>query len=367
MRFFVAFMAFLYSFALPLFSQADSLAPTRFFQFGLGLTGFNYIGDFTNDVTALYRIHPGGNLSLQTTGSAALQLQANVGFGAFEEQLDRRSDAFSLDATANKFVETSFYYADLRLKFRFLRQKRLQPYVSLGAGILVFSPRDESGKLLREQPETRAAHETYNTSIPQLPGVIGLKAQITPLVAASIDYTYRVTPTDYLDNVGQWGSRQGHDALQALQLSVYFTLRPGKPRVLPVVVPPVDTVLAHRNQVAPPLDSNQLVKEADPEAVVVQVQTPDPVRIEESPAPVPEEVQEEKSAEEQYVEQAQTAIRNKQYVYYQVKEGDDMASIADRFRVQEETIIKINYLRKTPITPGMFLRLPDMGISTEDD
>lgn len=221
-------MAFTCSFAFSSYSQGDSLSSGRYFQLGLGLTASSYIGDFTRDIADLYRIHPGANLSMQTTGPASIQLQANAGFGKFTEQMDGKAPWFSSDANAapNRFVETSFYYADLRLKYRFLRHKRIQPYLALGAGVLVFTPRDESGKLLREMPHTRNTGETYNTAIPQLPGVVGLQVQISTLVSASFDYTYRLTPTDYLDNVGQWGSRQGNDALHGLQLSLYFTFHP---------------------------------------------------------------------------------------------------------------------------------------------
>ena len=47
------------------------------------------------------------------------------------------------------FVETSFFYGDLRVKYRFMKRKMFQPYASVGAGFMIFSPKDEQGKIFK--------------------------------------------------------------------------------------------------------------------------------------------------------------------------------------------------------------------------
>ena len=103
----VMLLALLCFFALSLYAQPDSVKTRPAFQMGLGITGYSYIGDFSQDFQDLYRINPGGNLSLQTTGPVALSLQANVGFGSIAEQLDSRSPIFSSDAARQSSIESN--------------------------------------------------------------------------------------------------------------------------------------------------------------------------------------------------------------------------------------------------------------------
>ena len=51
--------------------------------------------------------------------------------------------------------------------------------------------------------------EKYNTAVPQLPVTAGAKYKINDIMDVSIDYTYRFTPTDFLDNIAQLGEKTG--------------------------------------------------------------------------------------------------------------------------------------------------------------
>ncbi|MDX2248587.1 MAG: outer membrane beta-barrel protein [Bacteroidia bacterium] len=208
--------ALLCSFSL----TAQSKSAKNPLQVGLGLTGIAYIGDLSSRVTQFQRVHPGGNLSLQTETSRPLGLQVNGGFGKFVEQIESQTGT-----PANTFVETRFFYGDLRLRYRFWVNKKFRPYLAAGAGVLVFSPRDEDGKFLIRDGSTRNdAEEKYNTAVPQLPVTGGVFMKINAISGLSIDYTYRFTPTDYLDNISQLGQKKGFDVLHALQVSFYFTM-----------------------------------------------------------------------------------------------------------------------------------------------
>ncbi|MEZ4825897.1 MAG: outer membrane beta-barrel protein [Bacteroidia bacterium] len=201
-----------------LFAQPKT--PGKPIQIGLGLTGIAYTGDLSSTSTQFQRVHPGGNFSLQRAGASLFDLQFNTGFGRFTEQTEAQTNT-----QANTFVETQFVYGDLRIRFRPLAGKKIHPYISAGAGVLVFSPRDQYGKFLIRNGGTRTdTEEKYNTAVPQLPLSGGVHMKINDLAAVSLDYTYRFTPTDYLDNISQLGKRRGFDALHALQLSVYFIL-----------------------------------------------------------------------------------------------------------------------------------------------
>jgi hypothetical protein len=213
------FWLILFCLCSQLFAQEPK--PKYPLQVGFGLTGIAYVGDLTNTTTQFQRINPGGNLSLQLVTPRILDLQVNAGFGKFSEQVD---DGGGVVEPANSFVETSFFYGDLRVKLRFRHRKQIQPYLSTGAGLLVFSPRDVNGKFLTRNTSTRNENEKYNTAVPQLPVVAGCQMILNETLMLSMDYTYRFTPTDYLDNIGQLGPRKGFDVLHAIQISLYFTL-----------------------------------------------------------------------------------------------------------------------------------------------
>lgn len=200
--------------------SAQQKSPGSPLQIGLGLSGIAYVGDLSSTATQFQRVHPGGNISLQRVSSRPLDLQVNGGFGNFVEQTES-----SASSQINTFVDTRFVYGDLRIRYRLLLRKKVQPYLSAGAGVLVFSPRDQEGKFLIRNSGTRKdSEEKYNTAVPQLPVSGGIYMKINHIAGISFDYTYRFTPTDYLDNISQLGKRRGFDALHALQLSVYFIM-----------------------------------------------------------------------------------------------------------------------------------------------
>ncbi|MEZ4772141.1 MAG: outer membrane beta-barrel protein [Bacteroidia bacterium] len=202
------------------YASAQRKSPANPLQIGFGLSGIAYVGDLSSTATQFQRVHPGGNLSLQRASTNALDLQANGGFGNFVEQTES-----STSTQINTFVDTRFVYGDLRIRYRFMVHKKFQPYLSAGAGVLVFSPRDQEGKfLIRNKGTRKDSEEKYNTAVPQLPVVGGIYMKINQIAGLSFDYTYRFTPTDYLDNISQLGKRRGFDALHALQLSVYFIM-----------------------------------------------------------------------------------------------------------------------------------------------
>ena len=87
-------------------------------QIGLGLVGFSYHGDLTTQERNFLRAHPGGNLSIQFDGARPLQFQINAGYGRFVEQIDGEPVPFNAQITPNNFVETSFFYSDLRFRYQ---------------------------------------------------------------------------------------------------------------------------------------------------------------------------------------------------------------------------------------------------------
>ncbi len=350
---------------LPVLSYTQHKAE-RPLKLGFGLSGFGYLGDFANGSQRLQRVYPGANLSIHMDGPSKLQLQLHLGFGKFSAQYEADTPPVNGgEATPNTFVETPFYYSDLRLRYRFLKGK-WQPYVAVGAGVLVFSPRDANGKPLKYIEQSRAEGEVYNTIIPELPATIGVEGRINSHLSAGIDYTFRYTPTDYLDNVGQLGARPGKDILHAITLILSFTLRPEQADTHGDLLPvPSSTLikgaqndsnmLANKNEMSSmsPDSSTAITPSSikDESAVDTTIQTLN--------TSVPEPSADTRLFDPREVEEA---IAAKRFTYYTVQPDDQLADIALKYRIPIEIIRKLNYLKSDQLKVGSYLRLPEVAL-----
>ncbi len=325
-------------------------------QVGIGLMGVSYVGDLTDAETAFQRIHPGGNISVQFDGKAFIQPQFNVGFGEFREQSDFLRPSTTPEVIPNTFVSTSFFYTDLRLRGRFMRKKAIQPVLGAGIGLIFFNPKDQDGNYLGENIFTRLSEEQYNTTVPSFVGTAGLTARINSTVSTAIEYSYRMVNSDYLDNIGMLGTRNGNDKLHSLEVSMRFTLWPPKAKQLPQVpevlpVYPETVVEVPRKET----ESSELpkVQHLPPSEISL---TPTVVQAPRIVMPQAPKVGKNWPAIEA------SAIAQRKFVYYPVKEGDTFAFIIEYFHVQAVNLQHLNHLINEEIYPGTFLRLPDMDI-----
>jgi hypothetical protein len=204
-----------------LLAQQGPQSPLRL---GLGLQGTTYVGDLNTDGTAWHRFSPGASLSLQFASKKLLSPQLNAGFGRIVAQ-DRSLEPVE-GIQPNTFVQTPFFFLDLRLKARFLREAPIHPYLSAGVGMLGYSPKDGDGNNLIDNFATRYEGETYGSMSAAFPLSAGVEIPLHPILLLGLEYTYRPTTSDYLDNVGQAGLRPGKDKLQSLMLTLYVTFDP---------------------------------------------------------------------------------------------------------------------------------------------
>lgn len=204
-------------------SQSGEQKPLRL---GIGFMGAAYNGDLTVNGDALHRFHPGFNFTLQFASEKLISPQLNTGFGQFVTQ-DR--DIAAVDGVQpNTFVDTRFFHVDFRLKARFLREKAVHPYISLGVGLFGYTPRDVDGNNLLDNLSTRNEGETYGSITASFPFSPGVEIDMSPLMTLGLEYTLRPTTSDYLDNISQLGSKDGNDRVQAVTLSLYFTFDPNR-------------------------------------------------------------------------------------------------------------------------------------------
>jgi len=207
-------------------------------QLDVSLDAISYMGDYKEEGVRVIRMQPGINLRLSSAKRAPLKVQFNLGTGSFSEQFDTPMLADVGDAEIPSYIVTRFFYGDLRMRFEPFPHAKVSPYLALGAGLIHFKPEDAEGRNLATRPYTRAQGEySYNAFIPQLPIHAGLRMHINERIQMELSYTYRFVPTDYLDNMGEFGARQGFDALQAISLTLGIQIGGHEPSQLGQAVP----------------------------------------------------------------------------------------------------------------------------------
>lgn len=208
---------------LQLQAQGPEQKPLRV---GVGFLGAAYQGDLTTNGDALHRFYPGMGFSLQFATEKLISPQLNAGFGRFVAQ-DRDLPAVE-GVQPNTFVDTRFFFAELRMKARFMREKSFHPYLSFGLGLLGYSPRDAEGNNLLGILATRQDSETYGTITAAFPLSLGFEIEMSPLIMLGTEYTFRPTGSDFLDNIAALGPQSGNDKVHSLLLSLYFTFDPNR-------------------------------------------------------------------------------------------------------------------------------------------
>ncbi len=351
-----------------LFGQTE-----RQVKVGFGLDGISYVGDLSDPNQAIHRIYPGANISIQLEGPKRLKIQLNGGFGKFSEQYDDVKPSSSPGVTVNTFVETSFYYGDLRLKYRFPISQRFHPFLTAGAGVLSFTPRDQEGRFLNDASFTREPDENYSTIVPQIPVGAGVQARINPAVSLSLEYLFRYTPTDYLDNIGRLGTRPGHDFLHGLQLSMYITLSAPPP---PTQQGPYYNAQLEDTATTPegPIDTIDAKVAVMEEAVEEMLSEEEPTRdsayteedkrsakpVAEEEASIAEEKIPAKESEEavDWAAKEKEAIEAQDFILHKVKKNDSLDSIAQQYHVSIDGLMQVNYLSSQTIFKGQKIRVP---------
>jgi len=366
----------LWIFPLYMWSQTPSQS-TRPLKVGMSMSGSMYIGDLTDDETMFHRIYPGANISLQSEGYRNLRGQLNAGFGRFSEQYDAAPPELPKGIYPVNFVETSFFYGDLRLKYRLLKRRNIQPFVSAGAGFLIFSPQDENGKFLSDAILTRPEGEFYNTAVPQLPMSAGVQARITPLIWLGAEYTYRYVPTDYLDNIGQLGRRPGNDQLHQVMVSLYFNLgKPGKDFFEPIEDEELPEVAdAQEDKVLPPPPPEKINRNAITLLPLTfnKSQKTGLRRLANPPKNIPLLPEMDARSIDSLLNAdiwetlAWEAWLEGKVFYYRPKAGDSYESLEERFKVKPEIIMEINQMEGKELSTQKELMVPDLRAWLKDD
>lgn len=300
-----------------LFPQRSYAQAHRVTRVGFSLNGITYLGDLSEPGLGLRRVSAGGELSLEAWKPSAVGVSFHGGFGQFTEQWDNPDNQ-----PGTRFVQTPYLHGDFRVHARAGVNSTIQPSLSVGAGLLSFTPKGVDGFPLEEGE--------YNTIIPQFPMSAGLRWEINQTVGFEFSYTWRFTPTDFLDNIGAEGSRSGFDALHAANLGLTIDLGNGRPG--PVQVDETEPLTQKSGE--------DLSESADS----------------------PEEV----SSDELRYDRAAAlrSIEDDVFLYYESKAGETIEALAQRFHVPPDILCEVNILScDQALKKGTYLKIPHVSKS----
>ncbi len=116
-------------------------------------------------------------------------------------------------ATPNQYFKTSIFSFQYDLQYNFIKKTNFILYMSQGIGFLRFVPKDDEGKELQDQRNTRANDETYNNTTLTLPLSFGAIYILKNGYGFGIQASYLFPQTDYIDNISSWGQESGKDKI----------------------------------------------------------------------------------------------------------------------------------------------------------
>ena len=127
-------------------------------------------------------------------------------------------------ATPNQYFKTSVFSFQYDLQYNFVKKSNFILYMSQGIGFLRFVPRDEDGKDLQDQRNTRVNNENYENTTLTLPLSFGAIYLLKNGYGFGVQTSYLFPQTDYIDNISGWGRESGKDKIAIVKFWVAVPL-----------------------------------------------------------------------------------------------------------------------------------------------
>ncbi|MEM8894197.1 MAG: hypothetical protein AAGC88_06450 [Bacteroidota bacterium] len=218
----------------------------RYFSVNVGSGKVGYSGDLSHD-----RVFQPGLASASVGVEARLLSRVSARFEArwfnISGSDSRAEDDFGLQRnlsfrSSNIEIELSgMYYFLNAYQGMYYKRKPIDPYVSLGAGLVFYNPKTDLDGTTYTLRDYSTEGRNYGGSAFIIPVGIGAKLSLNEFVNLIPEFGYRVTFTDYLDDVsGRYGGPYNDpiaaalsnrkDEVGVINQSIYDQLVPGAQR-----------------------------------------------------------------------------------------------------------------------------------------
>lgn len=367
---------------------------------GGGIAGNIYIGDLNQKISDTRNVYPGFYISTRFSRKGTFFSSFNLGYATLSEQL-HDGETMTVSGAgyqASTFFSTRIYSIDYRLQYILLKKIPYSPYLKAGAGLMRFAPFDLNGVNLATNLFSRPEFEDYSVFSYYFPVGAGFQYRANPHLYLSAEYNMYLSGTDYLDNIGSNGTKQGKDYFHSIQFSVYVRISEGrKNNSFPIIadVKPDKSIRPDKHEGPAKLaqDHSKIYKSkksltfkdynrkksgtssgASPakEPVVAKAKAPKPEKpvvfnsyqLSESASPVltlsaVTKETEEKNKQYLIAEKEQEYLKKNKWTPYYIQEGDSWETIAQEYGVMVEVLRKLNGAEKgSKAAVGRKIRIP---------
>ncbi|HEY8401924.1 MAG TPA: hypothetical protein VIK89_11715 [Cytophagaceae bacterium] len=207
--------------SIPLLAVSQTEKVTRFAE--AALSANSYKGDLHSNYQKWTGAFHAGillNHKYRLNGHFGLMAGTIMGDNADYQFTDNSGNT----ATPNTFFKTSIIALNYDIHLNLLKKNNYIVYLTQGAGLLRFSPKNELNEELTGQFNTRAKNETYSNITLFFPTGIGAIYLFPNGYGAGFQATYLNTTSDYLDNISQYGHRQKKDNVLSYRFSFYIPI-----------------------------------------------------------------------------------------------------------------------------------------------
>lgn len=192
----------------------------RFLEIGVGATAYK------GDLNSRYDYWASSlQIGIKFNKKERLNSHLNLTIGSVVGQNNQyKFTSNNVQTTPNLYFKTSIFSFQYDLQYNFIKKTNFILYMSQGIGFLRFVPKDEEGKELQDQRNTRASDETYENTTIILPLSFGAMYILKNGYGFGVQTSYLFPQTDYIDNISGWGQESGKDKIAIVKFWVAVPL-----------------------------------------------------------------------------------------------------------------------------------------------
>lgn len=203
--------------------------PSPNIDMGLGLDGNAYLGDLNLRAWQPQRVGLGYSFAARFSKKQRFFSQFQIGkINVTEQSSQKQVLNIQNIYEPTYFFSTNIFYASYQIEYFFLKKYLFSPYVKAGFGLSRFTPFDKEGNNLSVNTFSRKIDENFSNLTYFIPIGAGLQYKIGAKCFLTLDYTYHILGTDYMDNIGQAGKETGKDAFQSLRCGIMLRIAQGQ-------------------------------------------------------------------------------------------------------------------------------------------
>lgn len=180
------------------------------------------ICSYKGDMGTFEQWNAGIQSGIQFNKKKKINGAVHLTFGAISDQKAvRENTQLSQVTQPNYYFKSSFFSINYEIHYNIIKNEKWTIYLGQGIGFIKYTPKDEFGEKLEDQPFTRAEQEGFSSSSLMLPSSLGVIYYLPNGLGLGLQSVFKNPLTDYLDNISELGS-SGNDNILSVKFSLMF-------------------------------------------------------------------------------------------------------------------------------------------------